>query len=246
MPQFQLGSSTSSHVRASTTPAPVTRSKTPEAPIPLAVFKARTPDSSRRRLSKQPAHEHFPRSQRASFQPLQDAFEPMDQDHLRASTSTSSTVGIKRRAPDDFEDCDGVPAQVFTVDSVPSSSGDPIGQTPRVRRALQSTRAGFTPVRHTRASTQPQPSAQASSNPLSSSTASSATRMPVAMPAPPGSPPRVKSTIADVTNSPRSKAAQKSKRGWLGALRGGASQAARSGTTPSGRPTLDRVQNAAR
>ncbi|GJE89619.1 hypothetical protein PsYK624_057230 [Phanerochaete sordida] len=216
-PQFQLGSSTSSHVRATTSPTPVTRSRTPEASMPPAVFKARTPESSRRRHSKQPANMPFPSSHGASFQPLQDAFEP-EEDHLRSSSSTSSTVGVKRRAPEDFEDCDA--------------------QTPRVRRALQNTRGGFTPMRHTRASTQPQPS---SSSRPSASLASSTAAMPVAAPAQPGSPPRHKSAaaIADVTNSPRSKAAQKGKRKWLDALRGG-----RGGGTA--RPVTDRAQNAAR
>ncbi|EKM61630.1 uncharacterized protein PHACADRAFT_84405 [Phanerochaete carnosa HHB-10118-sp] len=188
--------------------------------------------------SSHPVHEPFLPSQSSSFRPLQDAFQPQ-QDHLRASASTSSTVGVKRRAPNDFEDCDGVPAQVFTVDSVPSSS-DPMGQTPRVRRALQNVRGGFTPMRHTRASTQPQPSSHLSPSLTPSS------EMPVATPAQPGSPPRQKSSaaIADVTNSPRSKAAQKGKRKWLDALRGGSTQATRGGATV--RPGFDRAQNAAR
>lgn len=61
-------------------------------------------------------------------------------------TVTSSAIGKKRAAPDDFADCDAVPPQGFTVDSLP---GDHIiTGTPRLHKALNSLNSGFTPVRH--------------------------------------------------------------------------------------------------
>lgn len=54
-------------------------------------------------------------------------------------------IGKKRRAPEDFDTCEAVPAQVFTPESAPSKvSGD---QTPRSRKTTTGNRGGFTPVR---------------------------------------------------------------------------------------------------
>jgi hypothetical protein len=58
-------------------------------------------------------------------------------------SDTTSTVGKKRPLPADFEECDSVPPQAFTPDSVP------LGPAPASRaRTLPSHRGGFTPVRH--------------------------------------------------------------------------------------------------
>lgn len=138
------------------------------------------------------------------------------------ASSSSSSSGKKRRAPDDFDDCEGLPPQVFTSDSVPSQGNDAF--TPRVRRALNSVRTGFTPVRGSGLGGHPH------SNQLSPRRATT------------GAP-----TIADVTNSPRSRkhsenpADKASKRsGWLGKMRGG--QGPRSANAIS-RPVFDRPQN---
>lgn len=177
MPDFSSAASTSRQRARGAS------SMSPDDRMPQPVFRARTPE-----MKAQAAQPPVP---------LGDPF-PM-------STSTSSSIGIKRRAPDDFEDCDSVPPQPFTADSVPHGDGI---NTPRMRRALQSVRTGFTPTRHVR----PAPSR--------------------------GSPPRRSTTgpsaIADVTNSPRSKAG--AKRGWLGKIKGGSGRATSSRPHPDRRP----------
>jgi hypothetical protein len=55
------------------------------------------------------------------------------------------TIGKKRRAPDDFDPCESIPAQVFTPESVPSMASE--NQTPRSRKMTTGNRTGFTPVR---------------------------------------------------------------------------------------------------
>lgn len=57
----------------------------------------------------------------------------------------SVTIGKKRRAPDDFDACESLPAQVFTPESIPSKASE--NQTPRSRKATAGNRGGFTPVR---------------------------------------------------------------------------------------------------
>ena len=160
------------------------------------VFRARSPEPVRSPVFSAPTR---------APPPLEEPFT--------MSTSTSSTVGVKRRAPDDFDDCDIVPAQTFTADSVPHGDGV---NTPRIRRALQSVRTGFTPVRHVK----PTPSHG------------------------PGSPSRRATTgpaiIADVTNSPRSKSGQGAKRGWLGKIKSSGASSSRT----SSRAADKRPQNA--
>lgn len=131
------------------------------------------------------------------------------------SMSSTSTIGKKRRAPDDFESYDSAPPQGFTVDSVPSH--DTLeSTTPRVRRVLSNLQSGFTPKRYqnTRPTAMPSPKRQM--------TATSA-RPPV---------------IADVTNSPRGSLhtggqSAKEKRSWLGKIRG---------QTTTSRPTDSRAR----
>lgn len=57
------------------------------------------------------------------------------------SMETASTIGKKRRVPEDFEDCNSVPPQAFTADSKPSQSE--AAGTPRARHI--GPRSGFTP-----------------------------------------------------------------------------------------------------
>jgi hypothetical protein len=103
---------------------------------------------------------------------------------------SAPVLGKKRRAPDDFEDIN-VPTQGFTPECVPDENG-----TPRVRRVLNSLHSGFTPVRH------------------------SSSRAAVASPKRALPAARTSPYIADVTNSPRLGDTAKSKRSWLGKIRG--------------------------
>ncbi|KAF8640460.1 hypothetical protein AX17_000124 [Amanita inopinata Kibby_2008] len=123
----------------------------------------------------------------------------------RISSATNSgleeagqVIGKKRRAPDDFEVCEGLPPQGFTVDSVPEDARNE-NRTPRVRRMLSGGLSGFTPVRRSNAVQSPQKRVSTTS-----------TKAPA--------------LIADVTNSPRAVSGKNSKRSWLGKIRGTASQ----------------------
>lgn len=195
MPDFSAAAS-SSRMRSSSAG---TRPISPEDRMPQPVFRPRTPET--RYTPTLPAYIP-PQPQSSQPQPLQSAFT------MSTSTSTSSSIGKKRRAPDDFEDCDDVPPQTFTADSVPHRGG---ATTPRIRRALANVRTGFTPVRHARPA--PEPSRDS----------------------PPRRPAAGTSIIADVTNSPRSKSGQAGKRGWLGKIKGGAGHS-RTTTSSRGRP----------
>jgi hypothetical protein len=124
--------------------------------------------------------------------------------------SPSSIVGKKRRAPDDFETCEPVPPQVFTAESMPTDEGG--GRTPRVRRMLTSLQSGFTPIRNAARPMMPMPSP----------------KRPTSQPSP---------FISDVTNSPLvvpplnpGLESAKSKRSWLGKIRGASSSANAHGT----------------
>ncbi|KAK7695036.1 hypothetical protein QCA50_002224 [Cerrena zonata] len=204
-PTFTRTPSTPSSSRSRTTSGPsvFSRSKTPEPKIPPPpVFRPRTPES--KRLPAIPAQTN----------------SPPPATMYTSSSSTSS--GKKRRAPDDFDECEGLPPQVFTSDSMPSHDNEAF--TPRVRRALNSVRTGFTPVRGSGLGSRPNP------NQLSPRRATTGSPM-----------------IADVTNSPRGRkhsenpADKASKRsGWLGKMRGG--QGTRS-TNALSRPVFERPQN---
>ena len=56
-----------------------------------------------------------------------------------------TTIGKKRRAPEDFDACESLPAQVFTPESIPSKTSE--NQTPRSRKTTTGNRGGFTPLR---------------------------------------------------------------------------------------------------
>lgn len=118
----------------------------------------------------------------------------------RTGEPPASIVGVKRRAPDDFEVCESVPPQGFTADSLPSRGDE--STTPRVRRMFNNLQPGFTPIRNKVLSSPKRQSAAVLSTPL----------------------------IQDVTNSPRNSVpldlAKQSKRSWLGKIRGAAPQGA--------------------
>ncbi|KAL7285505.1 hypothetical protein ACG7TL_000606 [Trametes sanguinea] len=181
-----------SRLRMASGPSSISRAKTPESRIPpMPVFKARTPE--RHRTPTAPAQ-------------IQVHTQQMPE-----SSSSSSVVGVKRRAPDDFDDCDSLPPQPFTADSAPGPPLPAQPTTPRLRKALQSMRSGFTPVRH-------QFSRAGSTSPSRRATTGSAAASQV--------PP----TISDVTNSPRAPSHSENpkvavaKKGWLGKLKSGPSQ----------------------
>ena len=139
-----------------------------------------------------------------------------------SSSSSSSLIGVKRRAPDDFDDCASVPPQTFTADSAPlgpAADGEappPQPTTPRLRKAFQNMRTGFTPVRHQNGHR------AGSASPRRATTGTS-----VPAPLPP--------TIADVTNSPRASSHSEgtkvaaAKKGWLGKLKSAPAQQSRGG-----------------
>ncbi|KAH9936969.1 uncharacterized protein B0H18DRAFT_968553 [Fomitopsis serialis] len=182
-----------SRSRIASGPSALPRPKTPEVRTSQpTVFRARTPEA-RRTPSQAPSLPPIP------AMPI--AFSS-------SSMATTSTAGKKRRAPDDFDDCESLPPQGFTADCLPVNQP----ATPRARRALQAVRTGFTPVRSHVMQLSPRRATTAALPPA----------------------------IADVTNSPRGKAAAQeataAKRGWLGKIRNGSGQA----RAVSSRPAYDR------
>ncbi|EIN13876.1 hypothetical protein PUNSTDRAFT_48774 [Punctularia strigosozonata HHB-11173 SS5] len=155
---------------------------------------------------------------------------------MTAPMTSESTIGKKRRAPDDFDDCDTLPPQAFTVECAPRP-GVTKSHTPRSRK-LTAARAGFTPVRSTRTET-----VMMQQSPRRVTTAS-ATTSAYSDPAQEG---RIRATslhrphsrnlteadyrhpVSDVTNSPRTvpatmgasatAAAKTAKKGWLNKMR---------------------------
>lgn len=98
------------------------------------------------------------------------------------------TIGKKRRAPDDFDACESVPAQVFTPESVPSKASE--NQTPRSRKATTANKGGFTPVRSRPPSKDPVGRTPAPTLTLTSTTAitdvtNGTAQRPATQPAPP-------------------------------------------------------------
>ncbi|KAI0673754.1 hypothetical protein C8Q78DRAFT_1018750 [Trametes maxima] len=167
-------------------PSSLSRPKTPDSRVPpMPVFKARTPE--RQRAPTAPSSYTMPES-----------------------SSSSSVVGVKRRAPDDFDDCGSLPPQPFTADSAPGTHLPAQPTTPRLRKALQSMRTGFTPIRHNMGRA-------GSTSPSRRATTGSSTAS-------------IPPTISDVTNSPRASSHSEgmkaaAKKGWLGKLKSGPSQA---------------------
>jgi len=174
----------------------LSRPKTPEARVPPPpVFKARTPESKR-----------------APPKPQLQRQQPPPPPPQIITSSSSSSLSKKRRAPDDFEDGESLPPQGFTVESVPSPDADNTqSTTPRVRRAFQAVRSGFTPSRSH--AVQQQPTHTVLTSPARRATTGTG-------------------LILDVTNSPRGASleadAKANKRGWLGKIRGGPANAPRS------------------
>ncbi|PIL31385.1 transporter [Ganoderma sinense ZZ0214-1] len=184
------------------------------APPPMPPYRPKTPES-RSRMTSGSSSSSRPKTpeSRPSHMPVFKARTP--ERHRVPTTikaeapSSSSLIGVKRRAPDDFDDCGTVPPQTFTADSAPSGpSADGSAHvqptTPRLRKALQSMRSGFTPVRHTT-------SRAGSASPRRATTGGD-----VAAPLP--------HTISDVTNSPRAASHSETgkaaaKKGWLGKIK---------------------------
>jgi hypothetical protein len=110
-----------------------------------------------------------------------------------------SVVGVKRRAPDDFEPSETVPPQGFTVDSLPSRENE--STTPRVRRMFGNLQSGFTPIRNKVLSSPKRQSAVLSTPLIQDVTNSPRSSVPL-------------------------DSAAKQKRSWLGKIRGTATQAA--------------------
>lgn len=210
---------------SSSRPTPTSRQRVVTAPAsrfspenvphpPMPNYRPKTPES-RSRMMSGPSSSSRPKTpeSRPSHMPVFKARTP---ERHRVPTTTkaevpnsSSLIGVKRRAPDDFDDCGTVPPQTFTADSAPSgpaADGSTLVQptTPRLRKALQSMRSGFTPVRHTT-------SRAGSASPRRATTGGS-----VAAPLP--------HTISDVTNSPRAASHSETgkaaaKKGWLGKIK---------------------------
>ncbi|KAG5351698.1 hypothetical protein C0989_005211 [Termitomyces sp. Mn162] len=135
-----------------------------------------------------------------------------------SESASSSSIGKKRRAPDDFGVCESLAPQGFTTECVPSQElSENITTTPHRRRVLSGLQSGFTPVRNR-------------------------SRPVISMPSPKRlmtmkTDERPSPIIADVTNSPRGQSS-KTKRSWLGKIRGASSQAT---NKPAGsRPRLER------
>lgn len=102
-------------------------------PLPNARQSAASASSSRLHRAKTPEPKVRPEAKPAAA-PTFPAQQP-----------EPVTIGKKRRAPDDFDACESVPAQVFTPESIPSKAAE--SQTPRSRKTTTSNRGGFTPVR---------------------------------------------------------------------------------------------------
>lgn len=115
--------------------------------------------------------------------------------------ASTTMIGKKRRAPDDFESCETLPPQAFTADSTPGAEIE--NRSPRVRRVLSKFQSGFTPLRHQlNRPIIPAPSPKRSDKATFHS-------------------PLV---ISDLTNNPRdpnaTQAAKPTKQSWLGKIRG--------------------------
>ncbi|KAG5647698.1 hypothetical protein DXG03_008421 [Asterophora parasitica] len=209
--------------------APSTSAAPPVPPLPTNISAA--PFHAPPPASRTPTHRavsgpsSLPRPktpERKSFQPPPAVFKARTPERRTVSSppeasSSSITIGKKRRAPDDFEGCESLPPQGFTADSLPSREmSEDTSNTPRVRRVLNSFQSGFTPVRNQGRPMMSMPSPKRLM--MGSNSAS-----PV---------------ILDVTNSPRGQSA-KSKRSWLGKIRG-ASSSQSSSRPMDGRPRFDR------
>ncbi|KAF5368578.1 hypothetical protein D9758_002180 [Tetrapyrgos nigripes] len=100
--------------------------------------------SDRSRVASGPSALPRPKTpERKGFlQPVFRAMSPKKKDS--DPDLPAQTAGKKRRTPEDFEDCESVPPQAFTSDSLPEDTST----TPKARRVLTSIQSGFTPVRN--------------------------------------------------------------------------------------------------
>ena len=170
-----------SRSRIASGPSVLPRPKTPESrSLQPPVFRARTPEAKRTPVQLPPV-------------PPIPAM-PIASSSSMPSMATTSTAGKKRRAPDDFDDGEGLPPQGFTADCVPVHQP----ATPRARRALQAVRTGFTPVRNHVAQLSPR-RATAASFP----------------------PPIIADVTNSPRGKGAAQEAAAAKRGWLGKIRSG-------------------------
>ncbi|RPD57111.1 hypothetical protein L227DRAFT_594892 [Lentinus tigrinus ALCF2SS1-6] len=227
-------SRTMSRQRVVTAPAFSLEDAAPIQPPPMPAFRPKTPESSRMRMMSGPSSISRPKTPESQSRlPSLPVFKARTPERHRvpttilseSSSSSSSLIGVKRRAPDDFDDCGSLPPQTFTADSAPLGQADSATPaqptTPRLRKALQTMRTGFTPVRHT--------TRAGSASPRRATTGTTTMAAPLPH------------TIADVTNSPRSSARHEpakaaAKKGWLGKIRTGPSQPR---TFPPRQPVFD-------
>lgn len=188
---------------SSVPPAPPVPPITPHSSSPIVKAPSH-------RIASGPSSVSWPKTPERKIQALPPVLPPVFKARTPEKRVTSpdpmasaTTIGKKRPAPEDFEHCESVPPQGFTVDSLPSHG--PETEAPRVRRVLSNLQSGFTPVRHNARPIVPLPSPK---------------RLTV-------NPTRSLPLIADVTNSPRADShmttghtAKSSKRSWLGKIRG--------------------------
>ncbi|KAK0208922.1 hypothetical protein DFS33DRAFT_1306416 [Desarmillaria ectypa] len=189
-----LSDATPSPANISSTPRSLNRATSSQSSLP----RPKTPE---RHATSRTGSQHLTPNRRADV----------------PDTVTSSAIGKKRAAPDDFVDCDAVPPQGFTVDSLPGNHIE-MG-TPRLRKVMNSINSGFTPVRH-----------QLSRPIISLSPKRSPKRRAIAKPSP---------FMSDVTNNPRLAVSQPDsenkplKSSWLGRIRGASSAQATERTVAS-------------
>ncbi|KAG6919010.1 hypothetical protein DXG01_009720 [Tephrocybe rancida] len=210
------GSRIADRARSVTVTGVLSSSEVPPVP-PLPAFLSSAPSNAQSPASRTPLHRAVsgpsslvrPKTPERTVAPHPPVFkartpEPRMTSSSPPESSSSSSIGKKRRAPDDFEACEGLPPQGFTVDSLPSQEHNnhitATTATPRTRRMLSGLQSGFTPVRN---------NARPIVSPKRLMTMKGSRSSPV---------------IADVTNSPRGQSS-KTKRSWLGKIRGASSQA---------------------
>lgn len=123
----------------------------------------------------------------------------------RTTEPPSSVIGVKRRAPEDFEHPGTIPPQGFTIESLPSRVNE--STTPRVRRMMGNLQSGFTPTRNR--------VPQSSKHPITIL-----------------STPLIQDVTNSPRSNAPSNSAAKEKRSWLGKIRGTSTQAS---TRPASR-----------
>jgi hypothetical protein len=144
-----LATTSSNHV---TPPVPI-----PSRPTAITAhpFPTRSPGNPSTPVSRTLPHSRAvsgPSSLQRSKTPEREPLPPLvrktktpEKRRVDATPDSLPTASFakKRKVPDEFETCEGVPPKAFTAECLP---GEDIESTPRLRRVLQSV-SGFTPVR---------------------------------------------------------------------------------------------------